>query len=109
MTRKEADFIAILKYKTFAESGRKTPASSGYRPQVKFEFTEMQTSGQQTFIDKEIVLPGETVEAEIKLLSPRFFINSLTVGMEFEFREGARVMGTGKIQRILNEELRKIS
>jgi hypothetical protein len=28
-------------------------------PQVKFDFEEMQTSGQQTFIDKEIVNPRE--------------------------------------------------
>jgi hypothetical protein len=51
----KVDFIAELKYLTTEEGGRKTPVHSGYRPQVKFCFTEMQTSGQQTFIDKEIV------------------------------------------------------
>jgi len=67
------DFIAILKYKNTAEGGRKTPTSSGYRPQVKFHFTEMQTSGRQTFIDREIVYPGETVRAYIKIGSPHLF------------------------------------
>ena len=52
------DFIAMLKYRTTAEGGRKTPASSLYRPQIKFEFSEMRTSGQQRFLDKEIVFLG---------------------------------------------------
>lgn len=51
------DFIAILYYKATNEGGRKTPVQYGYRPQVKFDFDEMQTSGQQTFIDKDIVYP----------------------------------------------------
>jgi translation elongation factor EF-Tu-like GTPase len=49
------DFIALLKYRTSADGGRQTPAFSGYRPTIKFDFAEMQTSGQQTFIDKETV------------------------------------------------------
>ena len=46
---------------TTEQGGRKTPAFSSYRPQVKFDFTEMQKSGQQTFIDKETVYPGDKV------------------------------------------------
>ncbi|HYV93508.1 MAG TPA: hypothetical protein VE978_17170 [Chitinophagales bacterium] len=103
----KVDFTAELKYRTTEEGGRKTPAHSGYRPQVKVDFTEMQTSGQQTFIDQEIVLPGETVKAKIKLLSPDFFVNSLTEGMTFEFREGSTVMGTGQILEIINDKLEK--
>ena len=57
----KADFIATLTYKTTEQGGRKTPAKSGYRPQVKFDFEEMETSGQQTFIDRELVFPGDTV------------------------------------------------
>ncbi len=101
------DFIAILHYRTTKEGGRKTPAHSGYRPQVKFDFEEMQTSGQQTFIDKEIVNPGETVKARIKILSVDYFLNCLTVGMNFEFREGKTIIGTGEITEILNDKLRK--
>jgi elongation factor Tu len=101
------DFIAILHYRTTKEGGRKTPAHSGYRPQVKFDFEEMQTSGQQTFIDKEIVNPGETVKARIKILSVDYFSNCLTVGMNFEFREGNTIIGTGEITEILNDKLRK--
>ena len=73
------DFIADLKYLTTEEGGRKTPVfSSGYRPQIKFDFDEMQTSGQQTFLNKETVYPGDTVEAVIKILSVEYFTNTLT-------------------------------
>lgn len=103
----KTDFIAKLKYRTTEQGGRQTPAISGYRPQVKFDFSEMQTSGQQTFIDKETVFPGATVDAKIKILSPDYFAGCLTEGMEFEFREGARVIGTGEIKYIVNDKLEK--
>lgn len=103
------DFIADLKYLTTEEGGRQTPAFTGYRPQVKFDFDEMQTSGQQTFLNKDTVYPGDTVEAAIRILSVEHFENTLTEGMIFEFREGSRVIGTGKIIDILNERLLKAS
>lgn len=101
------DFIADLKYLTTQEGGRKTAAFSGYRPQVKFDFTEMQTSGQQTFLNKESVYPGDTVEAAIRILSVEHFANRLTEDMAFEFREGSRIIGTGIITNILNTKLKK--
>jgi hypothetical protein len=107
MINRDDDFIAVLNYRTSEQGGRKTPAHSGYRPQVKFDFEEMQTSGQQTFIDKEIVNPGETVKARIKILSVDYFSNCLTEGMSFEFREGNTIIGTGEITEILNDKLKK--
>lgn len=103
---KTTDFIAILKYNTTDEGGRKTPAFSSYRPQIKFSFSEMLTSGQQTFLNKEIVYPGEEVEAEIAIVAVDTFHNKLTEGMDFDFREGERIIGTGKIKKIINEKLR---
>lgn len=105
----KVDFIAELQYLTTEQSGRKTPAISGYRPQVKFDFTEMQTSGQQTFIDKETVYPGEKVEAKMKISSPNYFADCLTEGMNFEFREGPTIIGTGQIKYIVNDKLEKAS
>lgn len=106
----KVDFIAELQYLTTEQGGRKTPVfATGYRPQIKFDFDDMQTSGQQTFIDKEIVYPGEKVEAKIKILSPDYFSNCLTEGMNFEFREGSQVIGTGEIKFIVNDKLEKAS
>ena len=100
-----SDFIAELEYKS--EGGRKTPAISGYRPQIKFEFDEMQTSGQQQFIGRKFVFPGDKVNAEINILSVDHFANKLEEGMEFEFREGSVIIGKGKILTIVNKKLKK--
>lgn len=99
------DFIAELHYRTFEQGGRQTPAFSGYRPQIKFSFSEMQTSGQQKFIGIEEVAPGGIVKAEITLASPDFFLNALSIGLNFEFREGATIIGTGVILEILSKDL----
>lgn len=101
----KSDFIAELEYKS--EGGRTTPAMSGYRPQIKFEFDEMQTSGQQQFINRKLVFPGDKVIAEINILSVDHFANKLEEGMEFEFREGSRIIGNGKILTIVNSKLKK--
>jgi hypothetical protein len=105
----EADFIATLTYLTTEQGGRQTPAFSSYRPQVKFDFSEMQTSGQQTFIDRKIVYPGDTVEAEIKILAVEHFAGQLKDKMKFEIREGLRIVGTGQIKHIVNDKLRQAS
>jgi len=102
------DFIAELRYLSVEQGGRNVPAISGYRPQLKFDFAEMQTSGNQTFLDKDIVYPGESVTAEIKILSVDYFAYKLTENMKFDFREGSKIIGTGVIKKIINEKLRKV-
>ena len=101
------DFIAHLIYNTFDEGGRSSPAKSGYRPHIKFDFDEVLTSGSQIFIDKEWVFPGETVDAEITILSPQLFENKLFKGLEFKFMEGSNLIGIGKILDIKNKILIK--
>ena len=99
------DFIVTVTYLTSEQGGRKTPANSGYRPQFKIASYEMQTSGQQIFIGKDFALPGETIDAEVTILSPHLFLRMLYVGQYFEFREGAKIVATGKINRIINKDL----
>lgn len=105
--RDDFDFIAILKYKTFDEGGRSTPAKSGYRPQVCFDFEKSTSSGRQIFINKELVFPGEDVEAEITLVSPQIFKSKLYEGLKFKFTEGPKIIGTGEILKIENKTLKK--
>lgn len=102
-------FIAELVYQKTENGGRKTAATTGYRPQVKFEFTENHTSGIQKFIGTESVLPGEKVLAEITVHSPHLFEGKLKVGMEFTFYEGLTLIGTGKVSEILCEDLKASS
>ncbi|HTF27551.1 MAG TPA: hypothetical protein VK625_01835 [Flavitalea sp.] len=107
VSSEEQDFIAELKYLSTEEGGRQTPAHSGIRPHVKFPFSNYLTSGQQTFIDMEWVKPRESVTAYIKIISIDIFQNSLTDGMEFEFIEGPKLTGTGKIISVINPFLKR--
>ncbi len=100
------DFIATVTYKTTEDGGIKKPVKSGYRPKIKFGFTDMQTAGQQVF-DKDVkVAPGQTAEAKVKLLSPHLFERCLDEGLAFEFTDNNKVIGSGKIKKILNSRLK---
>src|ERR1700744_1853392 len=107
---KEPDFIAELYYLTPEQGGRRTPFfKTGYRPQVEFPFSSMQTSGQQTFLNKDVVYPGDNVIVEIAIASPQFFEKQLSVGLNFLCKEGSRIIAKGKILEILNFSLLKAS
>lgn len=86
-----SDFIAELIFETTDNGGRKGYAKSGYRPQIEFEnYPEYLTSGQQKYIGKEIVNPGETIKAEISIYSTEYFKKRLFEGMNFKFCEGKK-------------------
>ncbi|QXP58184.1 hypothetical protein [Olleya sp. HaHaR_3_96] len=102
---KKADFIAELKYRTTEEGGRTTNVHSGYRPTIKFDFSDLQTSGSQRFIRRNFAMPGETVVAEINVASTDFLTNKLEKGTVFDFREGSRIIGFGTVIKVVNEDL----
>jgi translation elongation factor EF-Tu-like GTPase len=108
MRKAKPHFLALLHYKTTEEGGRKTPAYSRYRPILEFSGLLPLTSGQQIFIDKEVVYPGEMVKAEITILSVKSFEKKLYVGQQFRFFETPeKTVGTGEILEILLADLEK--
>lgn len=101
------DFIADLEYFTPEESGRKNPASSGYRPHIMFhDYPEFLTSGSQYFLDKELVYPGDKVRAGIKILIKSYFKWRLYESLNFSFFEGSNKIGKGIITEIVNKDLK---
>ncbi|MFS4445377.1 elongation factor Tu [Maribacter sp. 2307UL18-2] len=104
---KQIDFIAELDFLTTDQSGRKSPAHSGYRPHIEFKnYPEYLTSGQQTYIGQEIAELGTKVKAEIAILGTEYFAKRLYENMEFKFCEGSRTIGYGKIIKIINADLK---
>lgn len=104
---KQPDFIAKLKYRTTEEGGRQGYAASGYRPHVEFDHISFfKSSGQQIFLDKDKVNPGDNVAAEITVLSYYGYYGNINEGDTFKFCEGARIIGVGEVTEILNEKLR---
>jgi hypothetical protein len=109
VSKGEPDFIAKVNYLTTEQGGRKGYAASGYRPHVKFDGKKELTSGEQLFIDKDKVFPGETVKAEIRIISKEIFKNYLFVGQHFEVAEALHLVGHGEILEVINPNLRQAS
>ncbi|GAA3513985.1 hypothetical protein GCM10022393_29780 [Aquimarina addita] len=103
---KKSDFIAELRFQATEKGGRKEYVTSGYRPHIEFEnYPEYLTSGQQTYIGTDFVLPGETVFAKIEILSTKYFTKRLYINMKFKFSEGSHTIGYGTIIKINNKSL----
>ncbi len=78
------------------EGGRHTPFFNGYRPQFYFRTTDV--TGDVTLPDGvEMVMPGDNVALEVKL------INTIAMekGLRFAIREGGRTVGAGQVTEII--------
>jgi elongation factor Tu len=78
------------------EGGRHTPFFSGYRPQ--FFIRTMDVTGAVVLPEGvEMVMPGDSVNMNVKLIEPV----ALEPGSRFAIREGGRTVGAGVITKIL--------
>jgi elongation factor Tu len=78
------------------EGGRHTPFFSGYRPQ--FYIRTMDVTGDiQLPEGVEMVMPGDNIQMEVKLIVPV----ALETGSRFAIREGGRTVGAGVVTAIL--------
>ncbi len=77
------------------EGGRHTPFSKGYKPQFYFRTTDV-TGEVELPADKELVIPGDTVTFNVKLLAPIAMEN----GLSFAIREGGKTVGAGVVTKI---------
>ena len=79
------------------EGGRHTPFFNGYRPQFYFRTTDV--TGDVKLPDGvEMVMPGDNVTIEVKLLSKI----AMEKGLRFAIREGGRTVGAGQVTEILD-------
>ncbi|MCE2789124.1 MAG: elongation factor Tu [Saprospiraceae bacterium] len=79
------------------EGGRHTPFFNGYRPQFYFRTTDV--TGDVKLPDSvEMVMPGDNVSLEVKLISPI----AMEKGLRFAIREGGRTVGAGQVTEILD-------
>jgi len=89
----EAEVYALTK----EEGGRHSPFFSGYKPQFYFRTADI--TGNVTLPENiEMVMPGDTVNLKVKLITP--------VAMEekqrFAIREGGRTIGAGVVTKIIS-------
>ncbi|MGI5876983.1 MAG: elongation factor Tu [Christensenellales bacterium] len=78
------------------EGGRHTPFFNGYRPQFYFRTTDV-TGDIKLPEGVEMVMPGDNVQMEIKLIMPI----AIEDGVRFAIREGGRTVGAGVVTQVI--------
>ena len=94
------DIEAEITFVPTEEGGRKTPALSGYRPQ--FYVGGFDYDADQEYPYVQSVAPGETARAYLRFSSPYYIVSEVFSGMEFQVREGSRVVARGRVTNILH-------
>jgi elongation factor Tu len=79
------------------EGGRHKPFFPGYRPQFYFRTTDV-TGDIQLPEGVEMVMPGDHVELEVKLITPI----AMEEKLRFAIREGGRTVGAGVVSQIID-------
>jgi len=79
------------------EGGRHTPFFAGYRPQFFIRTLDV-TGAVDLPVGVEMVMPGDSVNLNVKLIEPV----ALEPGSRFAIREGGRTVGAGVITEILD-------
>jgi elongation factor Tu len=91
-TEFEVEIYALTK----DEGGRHKPFFKGYKPQFYIRTTDV--TGEVVLPDgTEMVMPGDTVNATVKLIVPV----ALEAKMRFAIREGGRTVGAGVVTKVI--------
>ena len=91
-------FTAQVYVLTKEEGGRHTPFFNGYRPQFYFRTTDV--TGNITLPEGvEMVMPGDHIDMEVKLITPI----AIESGLRFAIREGGRTVGAGVVANIIED------
>lgn len=90
-TEFEAEVYVLSK----EEGGRHTPFFKGYKPQFYIRTTDV--TGEVTLPEgTEMVMPGDTVKFQVKLIAPV----ALEEKQRFAIREGGKTVGAGVVTKI---------
>ncbi len=89
------DFVAEVYVLSKEEGGRHTPFFTGYKPQFYVRTTDV--TGEVTLAPGvEMVMPGDTVTFNVKLVAPV----AMEEQMRFAIREGGKTVGAGVVTKI---------
>jgi elongation factor Tu len=89
------EFAAQVYVLTKDEGGRHTPFFNGYRPQFYLRTTDV--TGEIALPEGvEMVMPGDNIEMQVKLIAPI----AIEPGLRFAIREGGRTVGSGAVTSV---------
>ncbi|MCE2683186.1 MAG: elongation factor Tu [Flavobacteriia bacterium] len=96
-TTPHTEFKAEIYVLKKEEGGRHTPFQNKYRPQFYFRTTDV--TGEIFLTDgREMVMPGDNVTINVKLIVPV----AMDKGLRFAIREGGRTVGAGQVTEIVS-------
>ena len=96
-TKPHQEFKAEIYVLKKEEGGRHTPFHNKYRPQFYFRTTDV--TGEIFLTDgREMVMPGDNVTINVKLIVPV----AMNQGLRFAIREGGRTVGAGQVTEIVS-------
>ena len=96
-TKPHQEFKAEIYVLKKDEGGRHTPFHNKYRPQFYFRTTDV--TGEILLTDgREMVMPGDNVTINVKLIVPV----AMNQGLRFAIREGGRTVGAGQVTEIVS-------
>jgi elongation factor Tu len=91
-----AEFEGEIYVLSKEEGGRHSPFFKGYKPQFYIRTTDV--TGEVTLPEgMEMVMPGDTVKINVKLITPV----ALEDKMRFAIREGGKTVGAGVVTKII--------
>jgi translation elongation factor EF-Tu-like GTPase len=107
----QPDIEVILSFLKTEDGGRASPCRPGenlYRPLTNFRTrTDGFSEVLYGFVDKETVVPGESVRARGWFLTTQYQAGRLHEGHEFMVQEGPKIVARGTITKIINPVLEK--
>jgi len=96
-TKPHQEFKAEIYVLKKEEGGRHTPFHNKYRPQFYFRTTDV--TGEILLTDgREMVMPGDNVTINVKLIVPV----AMGQGLRFAIREGGITVGAGQVTEIVS-------
>ena len=97
VVKPHSEFKASVYILKKEEGGRHTPFHNHYRPQ--FYIRTMDVTGEITLPEgTEMVMPGDNLEIQVKLIYPV----ACSEGLRFAIREGGRTVGSGQITGLID-------
>ncbi len=91
------EFDAEIYILSKEEGGRHTPFFKGYKPQFYIRTTDVTGDVYELPAGTEMVMPGDTVNVKIKLITPIV----LEEKQKFAIREGGHTVGAGVVTKII--------
>lgn len=92
---------------TFRFNGtRRIPVADGYRPAHRIR-KDYLTTGVHHYFDVTEVAPDGEARGTITFITPEVYPNTLWVGKTIDICEGARIVGTATVEKVLNPILQR--